>query len=194
MAGLLAKFENYKKLINFTICYELENGAKIKYIYKKENFPHLIGLHKLVDLPLIQRFNDPKNHIINSKYIISKIKQSKLTEIDVKSSCYYNKIVDRYSHFNAENLMSLTYTEVVIDFDRSLLRNSKLYKTKYILFEKENSEYRHLCIAKDASKYYIESFFYEKSNDYINNQKIVKVKSVQIFDSKGNLYLEDTFF
>lgn len=65
------------------------------------DFPHLIGLHKLIDIPIIRQFNDVNNRTVSAKYLLSKIrKQSFLTETDVKNSIYYPSISDRYQNFS----------------------------------------------------------------------------------------------
>ena len=60
----------------------------------------------------------------------------------------------------------------------------------------KNSTYfsnNHLCVAEaSTNKKYLESFFYEPSDLYLRNQIQIKIKSVKIFDDKGNLFLEDT--
>lgn len=45
---------------------------------KPTDFPHLIGLHKLIDIPIIRQFNDKMNTVIGAKYIISRIKKEDL--------------------------------------------------------------------------------------------------------------------
>lgn len=52
---LLEKYNDYARLIGCRAVYELENGLSIEYTYRKDNFVHLIGLHKLDDILLINR-------------------------------------------------------------------------------------------------------------------------------------------
>lgn len=94
--------------------------------------------------------------------------------------------------FNKENILSLSYTDVVLDFNPALIDSD--LKAKYVLFEeKEDGCYNHLCVAEaSANKKYLESFFYEPSDLYIRNQVQIRIKSVEIFDDKGNVFLEDT--
>ena len=58
---LLQKYNDYMRLKNCRVEYLLSNGMIIDYKYKEENFIHLIGLHKLNDIQLIQLFNDKSN-------------------------------------------------------------------------------------------------------------------------------------
>ena len=57
MNDLLAKYNDYIRLKNCRVEYLLTNGMIIDFTYKEENFVHLLGLHKLEDIQLIQLFN-----------------------------------------------------------------------------------------------------------------------------------------
>lgn len=193
MNQLLEKFNEYKTIVNYKIVYEFEDGNLIEFLPKQTDFPHLIGLHKLVDIPVIRQFNDRNNQTVSSKFLISKIKKEViLTENIIKSSTHFSEIEDRYNRFNKDNILSLAYTDVILDFNPALIGSS--LKAKYILFEeKEQGCYNHLCVAEtNANKKYLESFFYEPSDLYLRNQQRMRVKNVKIFDNKGNLFLEDT--
>ena len=189
---LLEKFNEYKEISNYRIKYTLINGDVIDFKLKQTDFPHLIGLHKLIDIPRIGQFNEISNTTVSAKFLISKIKkESQLTESSIKNSVYFPEIAQRYQNFSKDNLLTLTYTDAIVDFDASLI-GSRL-RGDYILFENQRSQgYNYLSIAKDKQqKRYAESFFYNPADRYIRNQKIVKVSKVQVYDKDGKLYLED---
>ena len=120
MNGLLEKFNEYKDISNYRIKYTLYNGEVIDFKLKQTDFPHLIGLHKLVDIPLIGQFNDVSNSTVSAKFLISKIKkESQLTESIIKNSVYFPDIAQRYQNFSKENLLGLTYTA-----DRSNIKSA----------------------------------------------------------------------
>ena len=104
-------------------------------------------------------------------------------------------IQKRYEEFTLDNLFSLSYTDVIIDFDITKLAKSKLTKTKFILFEKnDKQENRHLCVAgNEKDGFYPETFFYEPSDYYLKNQVQEKIKKFQILNSDGSVYFEDEF-
>lgn len=58
MDDLLQKYNDFMRLNNCRAEYLLSNGQTIDFVYKEENFIHLLGLHKLIDIQLIQLFND----------------------------------------------------------------------------------------------------------------------------------------
>ena len=192
MNKLLEKFNGYKAVSGYRIKYTLVNGDIIDFKLKQTDFPHLIGLHKLVDIPLIGQFNDISNTTVSAKFLISKIKkESQLTEKTIKKSVFFPAIEQRYQNFSRESILALTYTDAIVDFDASLI-GSKL-RGDYILFQNQKPNgYTYLSIAKDVHQIrYAESFFYNPTDLYIRNQNIVKVSKVEIYDKNGNLYMED---
>lgn len=194
MNELLEKYNDYMRLQNCRAEYLLENGKFISIIYKEENFAHLIGLHKLKDLQLIQFWLDKNNKTVKLKTVISRIKNEKFTDLMIKSSIFYSQIKERYESFSYDNLTTLNYTDAIINFNPTII-NSKL-KSSYILFEeKAKKEYNHLCIAKDKIKNncYIETFFHESTNKYLTGQTIVKIKRFRLWDEKNNIIVEDSF-
>ena len=193
MNVLLEKFLDFKGINNFTFEYELETGYCLKYKLKQADFPNLIGLHKLIDIPLIRQFNDKNNLTITAKYLLKKIKKEQiLTDETIKNSLYFEEIKDRYNSFSKDKLLTISYKDAIIDFDKNVI-NSNL-NADYILFEEKNNEYDHLCVAKDKNGCrYVESFFHNKNDFYLKGQQIVKIKSVKIFDDKGHLYFKDIF-
>lgn len=150
-----------------------------------------LGLHKLMDIPMIRRFNDPKDLTVNAKYILKKIKKEEiLTDQTIRKSAYFPLIEERYNHFSKDSILSISYTDVIINFNPSFI-NSKL-KADYILFEKIGQGYNHLCIApKPGGEYYAESFFYNEDQRYLRGQEVVKIKSIHIYTDKNKLYLMD---
>ena len=191
MNQLLDKFNEYKSIVNYRMEYIFEDDSVISFKLKQTDFPHLLGLHKLIDIPIIRQFNDKNNLVISAKFINSKIKkQELLTENIIKRSIYYPEIELRFNNFSKENILTMSYADAIVDFNASLIDSN--LKAKYILFEKEMQGYNHLCIAEDGhGKQYAESFFYDSTDLYLRNQKTIKVKCIRIYDNFGDLYFED---
>lgn len=53
--------------------YLFEDDSIIGFKLKQTDFPHLLGLHKLIDSPIIRQFNDKNNLVIGARYINSRI-------------------------------------------------------------------------------------------------------------------------
>lgn len=194
MGELLDKYNDYMRLENCTAEYVLVDGTHIRFNYKEENFPHLIGLHKLRDVQLVQFWQDKSNKSVKLKDVIKKIKNGSFTDAMVKGSYFYPLIEARFKSFSYDNLTTLNYTDAIIDFDKTLI-NAKI-QSDYVLFEERPSkEYNHMGIAYDAKGdyRYVETFFHETSTKYITGQTIVKVKKFVLYDSDGRIIVEDEF-
>ena len=192
MDALKLKLDDFLKLTVCKMHYEFCNGFVLEFQFKKTNFPHLAGLHKLKDIPIIQTYIGRTGF---ASQLLTKIKKGTLTDSDVRSSKYFPMIQRRYDEFTAENLFSLSYSDVIIDFDVTKLAKSKLHNTKFILFEQNAMlENRHLCIAGSQTEgFYPETFFFEPSDYYLKNQVREKVKTFKIINPCGSLFFEDTF-
>lgn len=68
MNQLLDKFNEYKSIVNYCMEYIFEDDSVINFKLKQTDFPHLLGLHKLIDIPVIRQFNDKNNLVISAKY------------------------------------------------------------------------------------------------------------------------------
>lgn len=195
MNDLLKKYNDYLRLVGCRAEYELENETVLTVEYKRENFPHLIGLHKLKDIQMIQFWNDRSNRSVKLKDILKNIEKEKLTDSKVKSSVFYADIEQRYENFSYDNLTTLNYTDAIINFNAGFMK-SKI-KSDYLLFEERpvTGEYNHLGIAKDIAvgTRYFETFFHEYTDKYLLGQTIVKIKTFRILDSNGNAFIEDWF-
>jgi hypothetical protein len=194
MNDLLKKYNDYIRLKDCVAEYHLSNGMTVSFAYREENFIHLLGLHKLIDIQLIQLFNDKNNKKVRTRYIISRIKKNKFTDAMVKNSVFYSEIAERYENFSYESLTTLTYTDAIINFNPSRI-NSKI-KSDYLLFEEmPNHEYNHLGIAIDTTtkNRYIETFFHQATNMYIQGQQIVKINSFTLYSPDNQIIVSDSF-
>jgi len=194
MDDLEKKYNDYMRLKDCRVEYMLSNGTTIDVVYKEESFIHLLGLHKLKDIQLIQLFNDKQNRAVQAKYVINRIKNGKFTDAMVRKSQFFFSITERYENFSYENLVTVTYTDAVVNFNASTAC-SKI-KSDYLLFEeKANGEYNHLGIALDSStgKRYIETFFHHPNDMYVTGQKVVKVNSFRLYSPDNQIIVSDFF-
>lgn len=96
MNQLKEKYLDFKELDRYKFSYLLEDGRKVSFIIYKKHFPHLIGLHKLTDIPLIARFNDDNDKRVKATNILSAIREeTELADEIVKSSSHFIEIENR---------------------------------------------------------------------------------------------------
>lgn len=193
MDALKKKYLDYMRLENCRVEYELEDGSKIEVAYNEKNFAHLIGLHKLKDVQLIQFWLDRTNKTVKLDTVLNHIKKESFTEDMLQASVFYSDIQERYENFSYETLTSLNYTDAVINFNPKIIK-SKI-KSDYILFEENMKGYNHMGIAFDENtgSRYVETFFHELTDKYISGQIIVKVKKFSLYDKDGNILITDSF-
>ena len=194
MEKLLEKLNDYQRLIGCKLVYTLQNGQIIEVCFKEDNFLHLLGIHKLLDIDIVYQWLDKSNHKVRNRDVIRMIRSGRFNEPIIKNSRFFKEMKDRYDSFSYESLSTLAYTDAIINFNPSLA-NSKLL-SDYILFEQDkNNEYNHMAIAIDqkTNNRYLESFFHEPNNKYIVGQTIVKVIKYQFIDCKGIVLFEDIF-
>ena len=189
MGKLLDKFNDFKKLNNFVFSYVLDNGTNISFKISQFNFAHLIGIHKLIDLPIVGKFNNPTDYSVTSKVINKLIRNEVITEDVLKSSSHFCEIENRYNFLTSENLLSLSFNEVIINFNRTILRT--ILRSNYIFVESKNGGYLHLGIVFDGRIYVPETFFFDTTDYYKRNQTVIKIKKITITDSHNKIVLEE---
>lgn len=148
----------------------------------------------MTDIQLVQFWLDRNNRAVKLKDVLKKIKNETFTDEMVRNSVKFGKIKERYENFSYTNLITLNYTDAIVDFDASKINSS--LKSDYILFEeKQKKAYNHMGIALDSivDRRYVETFFCETTGKYMKNQTIVKVKSFRLIDQNGEIIVEDMF-
>lgn len=174
----------YKKLLGNPFCFLLADGTKILLRFRKNNYYHLIGLHK---------FGDVQNLILNPARgitqlsIYNDILQGNISEYDLHKSKFYNFDIER----RMKGMLSIdTYifnsTEVVIPFDTNLVFGTSRIPGDAIILSfsacsSVGDERMHLFIKKEFRKniYVPMSMFFSISDRYIANQRTLAIVNVK---------------
>ena len=69
MNDLLQKYNDYLRLRGCKAEYEFSDGSKIEVQYEEKSFAHLLGLHKLKDIQLVQFWLDKSNKSVKDAVI-----------------------------------------------------------------------------------------------------------------------------
>ena len=151
---------------NFTIA--IEDGRELHFHFRTENFFHLIGLHKLTDLP----------HIYGAKNkagIINQIKKDDRLFRQIQKSAHYSEIQERIESFYKVTEMLLTdKCEVIVDFDREKAPETKIASCFLLYKSSDRITYHLLGIAStDKGLLYPETYFVEKTKYYVNGQTLL---------------------
>lgn len=126
-------------------------------VFVTENFKHLLGLHKLIDLPLMGR---------NSEIIYRQILNGKTTLSDIEKSGFYNEIKPRLDNF-IRIKTTLFGKELMI---KSLHGKFNSINADYMLTDIFDGRYAHLFLkGKENSLTVPITFIIHDNNLYLQN-------------------------
>lgn len=186
---------DYEKLIRTKVMIPLNTNDVIKFEFKPNNLPHLLGLHYLVDINILFEY---KNKRVKAMEIYLGIKNDLIDTEEFKKSKYYAEIYkNRLIHFSSERIINLLKNADIFKFDPAKVKNfdTKLDKVDYLLFEIiscDNKDYTHFGIgfSNDDDDNYANTFFARDNNDYIVDQDQVYPNSLYIKDRNKNIFFK----
>lgn len=118
------------------------------------NFKHLLGLHKLNDIPFVST---------KSESLYKAILNKQFSFDDIIKSRYYQEIEFRIN--NIRNIKTLLFSKEL--FFKSLHREfGALIKADYLLAQKVSDGYLYLFLIQQNEYAVPVSFFYDKSDKY----------------------------
>lgn len=133
----------------------------------------MIGLEKLSNL---NDFNG-----LGKSRIFKKLLKKEISLKNIENHKDYHKISNRIKYFEQiDKLLDKQHSKIIINFDNSLVSNTKLLRTVFMFYAHEKSGYTHLTIGKEKEKYYPETFFHEDSKRYISGQELLNIVDIQI--------------
>lgn len=173
---------DFESLTEKKYSYELMNHYDLDIIFKTENFPHVAGLHKLINIKYLEKL---KNKKITGKKIYNKLKSNEITSDMIFTSPYYRDIENRFEYFF--KIKELVFEKVIYNFDRSKVR-SKI-GADLVLYTIENNLYIHLFLVKHKNGYYSPmTFIVECDDKYVRGQIDYNIKRISVVeDGKNNI-------
>lgn len=139
----------------------------LKLSFRADQFFHLLGLQKLIDLPDMH----PRN-----KFAFFENAKSGQIHTNVATSIYFPEIENRLKYFKRiENLLK---QDIIIRFDKRKAYTS--IHAQALLYEKYQSHYIHLFFTSQNQLFHPCSFFYHSNSKYIANQEVFKILDLQI--------------
>ncbi len=165
----------YATLLNKNYVFKIEGNITFEIKFSTSNFHHLLGLHKLKDLPRLLNLK-PKN-------VYAKILSGEISAEFIEKSVHYPKIADRIKYFeHIFDVLNKEKCKIIIDFDSSKVQNCKLSDTKYILyFEILRRNYFLLTLGQARRNIiYPETIMFEPSAKYNSEQTLLDVYDIQV--------------
>lgn len=164
----------FERLCQYDYEYELSSGKILKLSMDKSNLPHLIGLHKLIDIEILRKLAEKR---VSGSEVYRKTKREIITDEEVFSSSHFYKISDRFNHIG--NIENLLFDRVVLDFDKSKLSTS--IQSKILMYKKIDDQYVHLGLVLTRNGSYApETLIVQNDEYYINNQIELDINKLTI--------------
>lgn len=178
--------KDYEKFIDKRYSYYLEDGTSFDVIFQKKRFAHLLGLHKIVDIPQFYKLSQKK---YSGSKAFKDVRNEDIKDEQIFESYYFDEIKDRYTYFS--KLEEIVFQKVVYDFDKEKAK-SKI-KGDMMLYTVEDGVCLHLFLVKSNNGDMVPmTFIVEKSNKYIDGQTDILIKEMHIKE-KGKEDIKYTY-
>ena len=179
----------YEKLLDQEIFFMLDNGEAVQLQFKRDNFFHLLGFHKLKDVSVIKAIEEAT---LDKATFLKYIRSGEITytsldiEIDkkvsnpvihIKDTEYKEDLIDitenRFNYFSAEMITTLLKHNPIIDF--CVEESESTIKADKIFFKLMTLENKHLNLFigldQATGKHYPITFFLEyKRGSYLSKK------------------------
>ena len=155
-----------------------KKSMKISLCFSPMNFKHLLGLHKLTDIPFLSQ---------KSESLYQSILNKQLLFDDVVKSKYYYQIENRIG--NIQNIKTLLFAKEL--FFKSLRGEfSTFIKADYLLAQKFEDGYLYLFLVQESKYAAPVSFFFDESDKYFKHNaihwNILSVEEIEYDKTKGS--------
>lgn len=189
---------DYENLIKTTVQIPLDNGDMIKFSFRPQDLPHLLGLQHLVDNPYLFEYNQKR---LSATELYRRMCSKTEDAIDVdefEKSRYFQNLYDgRIKYFSSKLILDIISAKQIVKFDPSKIKDfsTKLEKVQYMFWKKyEDVDHNYgyfgvgfMASGNKTDGNYPNTFFFRMDNDYIRMQKMVLPYSMLKRDKKGNV-------
>lgn len=184
--------DDYERLVKTEVKIPLDESIVINFVFRPNHLPHLLGLNKLVDIPILLDYKNKKKTAIE---IYNGIRDGSIDGEEFKTSKYYKEVYDnKIKYFSSDRIMRLIKSTEIIKFNPNGIKNftTKLDKVDYLFFEligKTDTGYVHFGIAftNENNINQPNTFFVRNDDDYVNGQTIVYPNSLYLKDKDKNI-------
>ena len=124
---------DYEKIVKTDIQIPLSNGDVIKFMFKPQDLPHLLGLQHLVDIPVLFEYSEKRLSATDLYKMMSGIGEVTIDTDEFENSAYFNEIYDgRIRYFSSDLILDIIKAKQIIKFDNSKIRtfSTKLEKVE----------------------------------------------------------------
>ena len=192
--------KEYEKLLHKKFSYLFQGNMKVDFQFKKENFYHLLGFHKLTDVTVVRMVETHQmkretffEYVLSGRIGLDKTDKNIVDSDIIVNICDTKKKSDlgeikanRLAVFSEKNILELLLSDPVIDFEDSDKIFFKLHK--------EKMRNLNLFVGFDAQKnqHFISTFFLEMIADKFKIKKdgtpqsVIYILSRRIINTTNN--------
>ena len=192
--------KEYEKLLHKKFSYLFQGNLKVDFQFKKENFYHLLGFHKLTDVTVVRMVETHQmkretffEYVLSGRIGLDKTDKNIVDSDIIVNICDTKKKSDlgeikanRLAVFSEKNILELLLSDPVIDFEDSDKIFFKLHK--------EKMRNLNLFVGFDAQKnqHFISTFFLEMIADKFKIKKdgtpqsVIYILSRRIINTTNN--------
>lgn len=200
--------KEYEKLLHKKFSYLFQGNLKVDFQFKKENFYHLLGFHKLTDVTVVRMVETHQmkretffEYVLSGRIGLDKTDKNIVDSDIIVNICDTKKKSDlgeikanRFAVFSEKNILELLLSDPVIDFEDSdcdtLIDADKIF----FKLHKEKMRNLNLFVGFDAQKnqHFISTFFLEMIADKFKIKKdgtpqsVIYILSRRIINTTNN--------
>ncbi len=200
----------YSKLLNKKFYYVFNGGVELQFQFRMENFYHLLGFHKLIDVTVVQMVENDKlkkedffKYVKNGKITMDSTDSSVLDAIEDKvvnikdtnrKSDFGEIKAHRFQFFTESQVLELLRNDPVIDFDEeecdTIIGADKVFFK--LITEKNRNLNLFIGYDNKVKKHFVSTFFVEMEKDKFlvkktgDLQPLLKILSQKVIDTKSN--------
>ena len=159
---------DYEKLIKTTIQIPLNNGDTIKFTFKPQDLPHLLGLQHLVDNPFLFEYSEKRLSATDLYNRMCSDGEDGIDTDEFENSEYFDEIYNsRIQYFSSDMILDIIQSRQIVKFDYTKIKNfsTKLDKIEYMFWKRykdKNNNYGSFGIGFMSSR---------KSNTFFINEE-----------------------
>lgn len=166
--------KSYEKFIKKKYIYYLDDGTSFNVIFEKKRFAHLLGLHKIIDVPQLQKLSKKQ---YSGARIFKEVKEKIISDKQIFESHYFEKIENRYIHFL--KLEDIVFQKVVYHFDKT--KAVSKIDADMMLYSIENNMYLHLFLVKAKNGDMVPmTFIVEETDAYVKGQIYSQIRELHV--------------
>lgn len=154
----------------------------VDIIFRSEHFKHLIGIHKLTDIPESK---------IPSNILLSEVLKKRITNNDLLKSEYYHVMVERINYFNE---IRNTLFEKEIMLGKINEQSFKTIKADFLMTKNYDFGITELFLKNKAEGIAIPcTFFSDIKNNYLDNTErwtVLDIKEISLNINSKKVYSE----